>query len=100
MTRIKHKMDEKAFKRVSGVLSSIDTPETMSRFLKELLTPGEMRDIALRWRLLEMLAEGVPQRRIAEKLQISLCKITRGSKILKQKDTLTSQVLGGESAPR
>ena len=31
-----------------------------------------------------LLQAGVPQRRIAEELGISLCKITRGSRILKR----------------
>jgi TrpR family trp operon transcriptional repressor len=47
----------------------------------------------LRWTLLELLAGGVPQRKIAEDLQISLCKITRGSKIMKQRGAVTARVL-------
>ncbi len=65
----------------------------MCKFLNELLTAGEMRDITLRWMLLERLAAGETQRRIAEDLKISLCKITRGSKILKQKDSVTARKL-------
>jgi len=94
MLRSKHKIDRRAFEAVTDVLSSIRTPEEMRAFLEELLTPGEMRDIVLRWRLLELLAEGVPQRKIAEELKISLCKITRGSRILKRKDAVTTRVLG------
>ena len=66
MSRSMHKMDRRSFEAVTDVLSSIHTPEEMRAFLGELLTPGEMRDIALRWKLLELLAEGVPQRKIAE----------------------------------
>lgn len=91
--RTKHAIDEKVFERVAAVLASIESPEEMSVFLKELLTPGEVRDITLRWRLLERLAEGVTQRKIAEELRISLCKITRGSRILKQKGAVTSRLL-------
>ncbi len=94
MVRARHRIDEKAFDTVTDVLSSIGSPEEMRQFLNELLTPGELRDIALRWRLLELLAAGVPQRRIAEDLSISLCKITRGSKVLKRRDSVTSRVLG------
>jgi TrpR family trp operon transcriptional repressor len=86
-------LDPKALAAVARVLASISGPEEMSRFLEELLTPGEVRDITLRWRLLELLAQGVPQRKIAEELQISLCKITRGSRILKQKGAVTARVL-------
>lgn len=91
--RTKHAIDETVFERVAEVLASIGSADEMSVFLKELLTPGEVRDITLRWRLLERLAEGMTQRKIAEELRISLCKITRGSRILKQKGAVTSRLL-------
>lgn len=93
MVRVKHHVDVQAFEAVTAVLSAIKSPDEMRSFLKELLTPGEVRDITLRWKLLELLADGVSQRKIAEDLRISLCKITRGSKILKQKGAVTSRVL-------
>lgn len=96
--RTKHAIDEQVFERMAAVLSSIHSAEEMRVFLKELLTPGEVRDITLRWRLLERLAEGMPQRKIAEELKISLCKITRGSRILKQKGAVTARVLDDEAA--
>jgi TrpR family trp operon transcriptional repressor len=96
--RTKHAIDESAFERVAAVLASIGSAEEMSGFLRELLTPGEVRDITLRWRLLERLTEGVTQRKIAGELGISLCKITRGSKILKQKGAVTSRMLRDEAA--
>jgi TrpR family trp operon transcriptional repressor len=98
--RTKHTVDKEVFERVAAVLASIGSAEEMSGFLKELLTPGEVRDITLRWRLLERLAEGATQRRIAEELKISLCKITRGSRILKQKGAVTARMLKGANAER
>jgi TrpR family trp operon transcriptional repressor len=98
--RVKHKVDAAAFESVAGVLSSIGSPAEMASFLKELLTPGEIRDITLRWKLLELLADGVPQRKIAEELQVSLCKITRGSRIMKQKDAVAARVLRQRRAAR
>ncbi|HRR33221.1 MAG TPA: Trp family transcriptional regulator [Kiritimatiellia bacterium] len=96
--RTKHTVDERVFERVAGVLASIESPDEMCTFLKELLTPGEVRDITLRWRLLERLSEGVTQRRIADELRISLCKITRGSKILKQRGAVTARLFGAQKA--
>jgi len=98
MVRAKQEMDVRAFETVSGVLVSITSPEEMRAFLNELLTPGEVSDITLRWKLLELLDEGVSQRKIAEELKISLCKITRGSKILKQKGAVTARVLKARAA--
>ncbi len=97
MVRAKQEVDVRAFETVAGVLASITSPQEMRAFLTELLTPGEVYDITLRWKLLELLAAGVPQRKIAENLKISLCKITRGSKILKKKGAVTSRVLRVEA---
>lgn len=96
--RATHQVDDSAFAALAGVLSSIGSAEEMRLFLKELLTPGEVRDITLRWKLLEMLAGGMPQRKIAEDLQVSLCKITRGSRIMKEKGSVTARVLRGRRA--
>ena len=93
MVHAKQKIDADAFEKVAEVLASITCSTEMRLFLKELLTDGEVRDITLRWRLLELLAEGMPQRRIASNLKISLCKITRGSRILKQYHAVTARIL-------
>jgi TrpR family trp operon transcriptional repressor len=96
--RTKHTVDAEVFERMAAVLASIGSLGEMSAFLTELLTPGEVRDLTLRWRLLERLAEGVTQRRIADELKISLCKITRGSRILKQRGAVTARILKGANA--
>ena len=66
------------------VLCDIGDLDQMQEFLTEMLTPSERRDLALRWELMRQLKKGIPQRQIAAELGISLCKITRGAKILKQ----------------
>jgi len=65
----------------------------VQKLFKELLTEKERLDVALRWHLLELLNEGVSQRKIAEMLGVSLCKITRGSKILKDEKSITRRKL-------
>jgi len=67
--------------------------EEMKSFIEEILTPREIKDFALRWKLLQELNEGHTQRSIAEKYGISLCKITRGSKILKKNNSITKKIL-------
>ena len=66
----------------------------MHRFLAEVLTPSERRDLTLRWELMRRLKQGVPQRQIARDLGISLCKITRGAKILKEEHSVSNRYLG------
>lgn len=65
----------------------------MRRFLEEILTPAERKDLALRWELMRRLIEGDAQRQIAEDLGVSLCKITRGARILKQADSVSKHNL-------
>ena len=78
------------------VFCRIRDPEQMRRFFDEIFTRSERRDLALRWRLMEMLREGVTQRKIAADLHVSLCKITRGAKILKDPESVTVRMLEQE----
>jgi TrpR family trp operon transcriptional repressor len=94
MKRATHHCQPSARQALAAALVSIKDREQMELFLAELLTRGELCDVTLRWRLLELLAKGKPQRKIAEELQISLCKITRGSRILKNKRSIARQLLG------
>ena len=76
-----------------SVIFSIDSEEELNSFFNDIFTPAELDDISLRWKLLKDLHKGVTQRKIAEKYRISLCKITRGSKVLKNKDSVVLKVL-------
>ena len=62
-------------------------------FLKCILTKREYEEIDGRWELVKLLDRGVSQRRIARELGMSLCKITRGSRELKKKDSAFKRVL-------
>gem|GEM_PF-643929 len=68
---------------VAGVLAGLKDGALTGQFLGALLTPRELSRLDLRWRLVCLLAAGVPQREIAKKLGVSLCKITRGSRELR-----------------
>ncbi len=75
------------------MFTSIDDTRTMRAFFEEIFTPSEIQDVALRWRLMTMLHQGTPQRQIASDLGISLCKITRGAKIIKNRRSATRKLL-------
>ncbi len=79
-------------KKLIEVLCRITEPAIMKRFISEIFTPAEIDDFVLRWRLMEMLQNGVPQRDIATELGISLCKITRGSKVLSTGNSITERI--------
>jgi len=78
---------------IFSVIISLEKESELRGFFKEILTPNEFKTIQLRWRLLKMLKAGRSQREIARKLKISLCKITRGSKILKNKRSVTGRII-------
>jgi TrpR family trp operon transcriptional repressor len=75
------------------LLARIHDPELLEAFLRCLLTPAETADIAVRWALVKALGEKIPQRKIAQDLGISLCKITRGSKELKKPNSAFRRAL-------
>ncbi len=80
-------------KELLTAILSIKHFEDLDSLFQDLFTPGELADLSLRWKLLKDLDQGVTQRKIAEKYGISLCKITRGSKILKNKNSMVHQLL-------
>ena len=59
----------------------------------EIFTKNELDTLSKRWRILKMLSQGATQREIANSLNVSLCKVTRGSKILKNKNAITTKYL-------
>jgi len=75
------------------IFASTTDVKDMQKLLEEMLTPNELKDLLLRWNLMKDLYKGLPQREIAASYGISLCKITRGSKILKQKDSYCKKLL-------
>lgn len=57
----------------------------MDEFMEDLLTPAESEDIVTRWQIVKQLSKGTPQREISTKLGVSIAKITRGSRELRNK---------------
>ncbi|MFH1038038.1 MAG: Trp family transcriptional regulator [PVC group bacterium] len=83
-----------SIKEISRKLSKIEDPELLEGFLREILTPKEVKDISSRWELVKLLEEGVSQREISRRLGLSLCKITRGARELKKPDSALRRVIG------
>lgn len=81
---------------VAQHLAAMSDPAIVQEFLEQILTESEVRDLELRWGLVKLLAAGHSQRQISRELGISLCKITRGSKELKKKDSVFSKIFYGE----
>jgi TrpR family transcriptional regulator, trp operon repressor len=71
-------------KEISSVLAITPEGDKIEAFLKSILTKNEIDEISGRWELVKLLHDGMSQRKIADRLSVSLCKITRGSRELKK----------------
>ena len=80
-------------REIAEILIEIDDIDEMTGFLNEILTDNEKKDLMLRWELMQKLYNGKPQRTIASELGISLCRITRGARILKSGNSVTEKIL-------
>ena len=78
--------DEPLFE-LAQTLAVCDDDRLIYDFLASLFTESEVMEIGNRWALVRLLEQGMSQRAIAKELGLSLCKITRGSKELKKKDS-------------
>ena len=69
-------------KNLDQLFASIQSEKEAKMLLEDLLTPQEVASLAERWQLIQELNKGTPQRDIAQKLGVSISKITRGSRML------------------
>lgn len=83
-------------KEISKLVKNINTEAEITAFFKELLTESEIETLSKRWRILGMLKQGYTQREIAKELQVSLCKVTRGAKIMKDGTSTLARYLKKE----
>ena len=84
---------QKDYDDLISVFTSINNEDEMKELFTEIFTPNENKDFTLRWKLLNDLYKQIPQRTIANNLNISLCKITRGSKMLKKDNGIIRKIL-------
>ena len=71
----------KALKRVAEVLGAAKKRD-LEKILEDLLTPAEIHDIDERVKIFKGLLKGGSQRKVAEKLGVSVAKVTRGAHAL------------------
>ena len=69
-----------------NIVLSIKDKEELKSFIDDMFTEKEVEDVVQRYLLMDDLYRGKSQRDIARDRSMSLCKITRGSKMLKKKE--------------
>ena len=81
---------------IAEVIAGLKDRNEIVGFITDLLTKTELETLSKRWRILKMLNEGKTQRDIANELKVSLCKVTRGSKILKNRKSIVTKYFAKE----
>ena len=89
-------MNRNNIKKIAQIFSNLSTNNEVENFLNEIFTQNELETLSKRWRIMELLFQGKTQREIAQELNVSLCKVTRGSKILKDENAITTKILKKE----
>ena len=79
--------------QISDVIRDLRSSKEIYNFMTELFTEAELSTLSKRWRILNMLNNGSTQREIAKELNVSLCKVTRGAKIIKDKNAVITKFL-------
>ena len=87
------KEELEAFRDIISVFSATTDEKEMEALFDDLFTGSEINDLITRWLLMNDLYKGKPQREIAENRKLSLCKITRGSKMLKKEGGFMHRLL-------
>lgn len=75
---------KKAYRALLRMLEQPRNAVEWDALLQDLLTPNERESLAERWQIVQLLANGMPQRDIADTLGVSISKITRGSRVLQE----------------
>ena len=63
-----------------NILFNINSKSEMRNFLLGLFTVREMEELTKRLKIIRMLKKGNTQKYIAQKLQVGIATVTRGSK--------------------
>lgn len=80
-------------KEIANLIYKMKSADEIYGFLSEILTESELSVLSKRWRILNMLSQGFTQREVSKELSVSLCKVTRGAKIIKDNSSVTSKYL-------
>ena len=62
-------------------------------FLHVFLTPSEMVEFSKRLQIIKLLRSGIPQRKIAEELEVGVATISRGARELQEVSVSISRLL-------
>lgn len=91
---------DSSYKELCSIVAKINDAKFINDFFECLFTDAERKDFAERWILVKELENGTTQREIAKKYNMSLCKITRGSKELHKENSAFKKIISNANIER
>ena len=85
--------DMNNIEEIAQITAGINDAQLIEEFLYSILTKNEIKNVSSRWEIVKRLEQGISQRKIANALHLSLCKITRGSRELKKEKSPLKKIL-------
>ncbi len=85
--------DEHKKELLAALMASSKDQQLMDAVLSDLLSPVEYRELANRWQVIKGLAKGSSQRQIMKALKIGIGTVTRGAKVLDNKNGGVNRLL-------
>ena len=73
-----------AARTLSEALLSLETPREVRSFLEDLCTPAELEAMVDRWRVAQLLEQGLSYREIREMTNVSVTTIGRVARYMEQ----------------
>ena len=73
---------QSAARSLSEALCSLRTPDEVRQFLEDLCTPAEIEAMVDRWRVAQLLDQGMTYRDISELTQVSVTTIGRVARFM------------------
>jgi TrpR-related protein YerC/YecD len=78
--------DPASLKGLFAALLSLKSRRDAEEFLADLCTPGELSDLADRWKVVRLLDKGLPYREINARTGVSTATVTRVARCLVRDD--------------
>jgi len=73
---------KQAARTLSEALNSLDSPREVRAFLEDLCTPAELEAMVDRWRVAQLLDQGLSYREIRDLTQVSVTTIGRVARFI------------------
>lgn len=84
---------EKYKKELLKIILKIKDLRFLDDFFRDLLTPKEYKEIIKRWQIVKQLFQKITQRQVGQNLKVSIAKISRGSRVLYNKNSAFRKIL-------